>query len=337
MGDEGYKPVFETANATLGAPGFGATTGIIAGGHDALANLMHTNPATGLPYDFTPAGWANEAARPLGLNWSSDPLVRNYGGQFNDLTAPAAEGAATAGSGAEVAPATEGASSGANTAATAAGEMNALGALAGGVGRVGGGMALASGGERMFHGLGADGTNQDIFHGLGDVVGGVTGMVGGAAGLATGLGATAASAGLAGGLAAAAPIAAPIAAAVGLMVSGDHHAEEMGIFGVERNPDGTPKLGAGGKPINRGAFEAARDTGPHARDAASDALGGGTVGLIGGALTAGVSTVGLEAGAAVADLGLGIDSLGASSGLFGVGHDEAGRTYNKGAFEAMDG
>ena len=196
---------------------------------------------------------------------------------------------------------------------------NMFNGAAGLLGLVGGGFQFKSGWDRATK---EGAREQDKFDGGLDMVGGVAGIGGGALGLTTAgaFGATAATA-----LAPAAAVAAPLAAAVGLGVAGDHRAEEMHMFGKDK--DGN----------YQGAVEAAWNESMHLGDAASHALGGGALGKVGGAAVAGLSTVGLEAGAAVTDVGLGIESLGASSGMFGTAKNVDGKgTHNRGAFEALD-
>jgi hypothetical protein len=193
---------------------------------------------------------------------------------------------------------------------------SALGVGEGVLGMAGGALQFASGAGQAF---GADAKESDHFDGGLNMLGGAASFTAG------GLG-TAAALGLGGaGVAAASSVAAPVAAAIGLGVAGDQAAENMHLWG--KDADGN----------YQGSVEAAWNEGQHLGDEADKALGGGTLGLVGGAATAGLSTVGLETGAAVADVGLGVDALGASSGLFGSTANADGvGTHKMGAFEAMD-
>ncbi len=205
-----------------------------------------------------------------------------------------------------------------------------LGGAGGALGLVAGGMQFASGAQRAF---GANATTQDEFHGGLDMVGGGAGAVAGGLGLATALGAGEVGLGAAGAalgvgtIGAASAVAAPVAAAIGLGVAGDHHAEEMDLWGT----------GSDGKPM--GTFEALDHAGQAAGDGVDSALGidknslGGEV--LGGGVRALTDIEGAGAAAAV-DVGLGIDAMGASSGLFGTATNDLGKTYNMGAFQALD-
>jgi hypothetical protein len=284
------KTWYDKANDALGAPGFSATWGGVTGGMQAWQNLNATNPLTGLP---TNQFGFNDVLRPLGLNYDAPAAAAGLGNSSSEFSA--AENAWFAGEG-----------------GAAASSTNYLGAAGAALGLVGGGFSLASGVNTMMKG-----GDQNTFHGLGDVAGGVSGIAAGGLGIAASgiLGA-----GAAGATAAASAVAAPVAAAIGLAVAGDHHGEEMGIFGHDAEGH------------NRGAFQAAWETGMSAGDWVSNATGSRLL----GAGAAGLSTVGLEAGAAVANIGLGIDGLGASSGMFGTATNADGQTYNMGAYQALD-
>jgi hypothetical protein len=326
-------PKSDLDKATDGTGGANAAFGGANGFRQMYNNLTHTD-MYGLP-DMELG--LNDVARPFSLNYDPPP-----GAGATSLTPGEAAMQAPLGESALPPPTAElsaadeeawfaGAS---NPAALEAGEAseayeaaeasagtmnNVMGGVGGALGLVGGTVQAIDGYKRFTK---DDAKEQDHVHGGMDMLGGAAGVVGGGLGLAA---SGALGAGLAAAAAPAAAVAAPIAAAIGLGVAGDHRAEDMHLFG--KDADGN----------YQGAVEAAWNEGQHLGDAADKALGGGTLGLIGGAATAGLSTVGLEAGAAVADVGLGVDALGASSGLFGTAKNADGQgTHNMGAFEALD-
>ncbi len=196
-------------------------------------------------------------------------------------------------------------------------EISGLDAAAGALGIVGGGLQ-AYGGYNQF----VKGGEANHIDGAEEMLAGGSNAVAGGLGLATALGAT-------GGIAAASAVAAPVAAAIGLAVTGDHQAEAMGLWGTDAEGH------------QMGTVEAAWNESQHLGDQADKALGGGTLGLIGGAATAGLSTAVLETGAVAADIGLGLEAGGASTGLLGSTQnytpdaDGTYGTHNMGAFEAL--
>jgi hypothetical protein len=199
-------------------------------------------------------------------------------------------------------------------------ETSFMDAGEGALGIVGGGLQFATGVSQAF---GDKAQEHDRFDGGLNMLGGAASAVAGGLQLASGLGYGGAAL-LGTTVGAASAVAAPIAAAIGLGVAGDQYGEQLGLFGKDAEGN------------NRGAVQAAWDTGQAAGTAVDQALGGGALGLVGGALTAGVSTAGLEVGAAAADVGLGIESLGSSSGMFGTATSADGTTHNRGAFELLD-
>ncbi len=195
--------------------------------------------------------------------------------------------------------------------AAAAQEMTAnarvMGGVTGAAGAVAGGLQFADGLSRFLHG-----SEQDHFHGAEDMVGGAAGVAAGGLGAATAVGAGDAAL-LGTTVGAAGAVAAPVAAAIGLGVAGDHRAEEMGLWGKDK--DGH----------EMGTLEAAWNKGTSYAD-----------GTISGDLEAVGVTTGLEVGGAAIDVGLGVDALGASSGWFGSAENADGSgTHNRGAFEAI--
>ncbi len=253
------------------------------------------------------ADMANEMARPFGVNYDAPAPIGASENGFMPSENAFFDGA----------PATQVESMAAEEAAPyAAG--GALGGITGALGVVGGAMSIADGVERFTK---TDAKEQDHVHGGLDVAGGLASVAAGGLGIGAsgllGAGAVAACAPMA-------AVAAPIAAAIGLGVAGDHHAEDMELWGKDK--DGNAQ----------GTVEAAWNESQHLGDVADKAFGGGNLGLAAGAVTAGVSTAVLETGAVVADVGLGIDALGASSGMFGTATNADGKTYNMGAFQAMD-